>query len=82
MGVNKLSCVYFKILVSNLTKDMLDKLVGNKGACLKKTTDGTYTMTKYARNNVPSEISKLDLKPLNHAEARIEILTEAWGNSE
>jgi len=74
--------VYYKVLVSDLTVDMIDKsLTKNVMAC-RKTLDNAYVILKYCKMCESVDLLRLGYSSMTYEAALSELTDEAWRQAE
>lgn len=70
--------VYFKVLISDLTQNILDRSTTNDPYKTNRTTDGNYIMISFEEDSIPVELFQKQYTPLTNSEARAELDTSDW----
>jgi len=65
--------VYFKVLISDLTEDILSKSLVKNPYKTNRSTDGKYLMLSFKENVIPLQLLKLGYSILSLDEAKIEL---------
>ena len=70
--------VYFKVLVNDLSEEIMDKSTSNNLYKVNRTVDGKHVMLAFESQNVPVELFQKQYTPLTGDEARIELQNSDW----
>jgi hypothetical protein len=73
---------YFKIKISDLTDEVLDKSTSDNPYSAKRTLDGKYILLSYVQKSVPAYLLKLGYIPMNSDDARTELSSSEWYEEE
>lgn len=77
-----MSKIYFKILISDLTEELLQKsLVKNPYKC-RRTTDGKYILLTFLEDEAPLSAFKAGYTPISSSEIKLELQNSEWDSEE
>lgn len=76
-----MSKVYAKILVSEITQEILDKSLISNPFKARRTQDGKYILLTFTEDNLPLELFKLNYSLLNSTEVLTELQNAEWDSN-
>lgn len=74
--------IYSKILISELTDEIMEKSLVRNPYKARRTQDGLYVFLSFEESNIPLELFKLGYPILNSAQMRTEVQNSEWEKEE
>lgn len=75
-----MSKVYFKVLISDLTQEILDKSTVKNPYKTQRTNDGEHLLLSFEDNKVPLELLKRGYNPIDSSQIKTELSKPEWDN--